>query len=121
MTGTYHDSFSTISTMQAYELVVIIVFIAVIWYWLDGIRVKELARQAGRRACDQDHVAFLDDTVVLQKIRLQRNTDGHMHIWRSYDFEFTSDGSCRYRGNISMLGKTVSSLFLETHRLPPGL
>ena len=107
--------------MQTSELLLIILFIVLIWYWLDSMRVKEIARRAGRRACEQDHVMFLDDTVVLRKLRLRRNRSGHLVAWRRYDFEFTSDGSCRYRGNIEMTGKVPGKVFLETHRLPPGL
>jgi hypothetical protein len=106
--------------MLSSELMIVLLFIAIIWYWLDGVRAKELARHAGRNACAQDHVSFLDDTVVQQKVSLRRNRSGHVVIRRCYDFEFTSDGSCRYKGSIDMLGKTVSHVSLETHRVPPG-
>ncbi len=105
--------------MQASELMLLALFVVVIWYWLDAMRTKELARQAGRAACERDQLAFLDDTVVLQKIRLRRNQSGALVVWRGYDFEFSSDGSSRYKGSIDMLGKDVSRLFLEPHRFEP--
>jgi len=84
------------------------------------MRAKEIARHAGKQACDQDQVAFLDDSVVLVKVRLQRNARGSMTLFRAYHFEFTSDGSCRYQGDIEMSGKRVLGLTLEAHRVPPG-
>lgn len=106
--------------MQMYELLVILLFVVIVWYWLDGMRAKEIARQAGRQACEQDGVAFLDDTVVLKKATLRRSRAGHMAIFRQYQFEFSSDGSCRYKGSIEMLSKQVLGLSLEAHRIPPG-
>lgn len=106
--------------MQLYELLVILLFVVIVWYWQDGMRAKEIARRAGKQACDQDGVAFLDDTVVLEKATLRRSRAGHMAIFRQYRFEFSSDGSCRYKGNIEMLSKQVQGLSLEPHRIPPG-
>ncbi len=85
------------------------------------MRAKEIARHAGKHACDRDEVAFLDDTVVLEQLSLRRNSQGNMVFYRLYQFEFTSDGSCRYTGTIQMLGKIVSGLSLEAHRIPNGL
>jgi hypothetical protein len=106
--------------MQLHELIVFLLFIAVIWYWMDGMRAKEIARNAGRQACDNDGVAFLDDTVVLEKVGLRRSSRGNMAIFRQYQFEFSSDGSCRYKGNIELLSKQVMHCSLEAHRVPPG-
>lgn len=106
--------------MQFNELIIVFLFIAVIWYWLNGMRAKEAARKAGHQACDQEGVSFLDDSVVLEKVSLRRNNRGNMAIFRQYQFEFSSDGSCRYKGNLDMLGKQVLHCSLEVHRVPPG-
>jgi hypothetical protein len=36
---------------------------------------------------------------------------------RHYQFEFTSTGSDRYKGNITLLGKSVADIQLAAHRL----
>ncbi len=90
------------------------------WYWWDTLRTREIARAAGRRACDQRQVQFLDDTVVCIRIRLRRNTRGHMQLERRYDFEFASDGERRYHGQIDIIGSHISHIDMEAYRFPAG-
>ena len=35
------------------------------WFWLDGMRAKEQATRAARRACERHELQLLDETVVL--------------------------------------------------------
>ncbi|NOY66378.1 MAG: DUF3301 domain-containing protein [Gammaproteobacteria bacterium] len=105
--------------MQFSELLILFIFAGVIWYWLDGVRTKELASHAGRDACKQANVDFLDDTVALMRVRIKRDKEGRILINRFYQFEFSSDGSCRYEGKVEMLGKRLMNLFLDVHRFPP--
>lgn len=100
------------------DLLWLLLAAAIIWYWLDSMRVNELARQIGRNACDKAQVLFLDDTVALNKIRLKRNSNGQMSIYRQYQFEFTSDGERRYRGQLALLGRRLLSLEMEAYRDP---
>lgn len=89
-----------------------------IWYWLDAMRTKEIAVAGGRIACDEVGVIFLDDTVALGGMRLGRNDIGQLVIVRDYRFEFTSDGSQRYRGLLTLVGKQVERLQMEPYRIP---
>lgn len=102
--------------MSSFELIVILCFSTAIWYWLDGVRSKEIAISIGASACKNHDVYFLDQTVVLSKIRLRRNSAGHIVIYREYQFEFTSDGEHRYQGNISLLGKQAIKSDLGIYR-----
>ena len=104
--------------MFSTELLWILSLAAVVWFWLDSMRTNELARNIGRHACEKSEVLFLDDTVVLQKIRMRRNTNGQMTLYREYQFEFTSDGSQRYKGKIALNGKRLIDVQLEAHRIP---
>lgn len=79
------------------------------------MRCKELAREAGRKTCKKYELVFLDDTVVIVKTRLQRNTTGHLKLYREYQFEFTSNGAERYTGTVSMLGKTVNKINMDAY------
>lgn len=98
------------------ELLLIILMVASIMYWLNAIRCKEIAREAGKRACDKYQVTFLDDTVVIRKLRLRRDTNGQMRFYRVYQFEFSSDGEQRYTATISMLGERVTRVDMEAYR-----
>jgi hypothetical protein len=100
------------------ELLLIILMVAGIVYWLNAMRSKEIAREAGKRACDRFGVSFLDDTVVMSKLRLRRNVHGQMVFFRVYRFEFTSDGYQRYSAHLSMLGQHVVKVDMGVYRNP---
>ena len=98
------------------NLLLIILMVAAIAYWLNAIRCKEIAREAGKRACVKYDVTFLDDTVVIEKLRLRRNPQGQMAFYREYSFEFTSDGDTRYKARLSMLGERVKDIDMGVYR-----
>lgn len=102
--------------MSAIELLGFIVLLSGVWYWLDGMRAKEIANAAGARSCKGHEVYFLDETVVLTRVRIRRNAAGRVALYREYRFEFTSDGAYRYHGKISLLGKRVVSTEMEPYR-----
>jgi hypothetical protein len=97
------------------DLLLIILMLATIAYWLDSIRSKELAREAGRRACKKYQLTFLDDTVVIRKLRLRRDYSGKLNFYREYQFEFTQDGEFRYKGMVIMLGKIVQKISMDAY------
>ena len=105
--------------MFAEDLIWLVPVAAVVWYWLDAMRNQEIARRIGRDACAQAGVLLLDDTVALSRIRLRRNARGQMTLYRRYGFEFTSDGSQRYNGSITMLGRQLQDVQLDAYRIPP--
>lgn len=100
------------------DLLILVVLGAVPVYWFDAMRAKELARTRGREACSRSGLIFLDDTVVLTKTRLRRDQHGKLRIYREYRFEFTSDGTCRYRGEIVLMGRNVRQVTTEAYRIP---
>jgi len=98
------------------ELILIILMIAGIAYWLNAMRCKEIAREAGKRACTKYDVSFLDDTVVIEKVRLRRNFQGKITIYREYSFEFTSNIDSRYKARLSMLDERVQDIDMGVYR-----
>ena len=97
------------------DLIGIVFLVAAIAYWLDAIRSKEIAREAGKKACLKYDLIFLDDTVVIEKVRLRRDGYGRMRIYRQYQFEFTNDGAYRYKGDIYMLGRYVLDVNMQAY------
>lgn len=93
-----------------------ILLVGGVWYWFHAIRAKELARIAGRRRCNEVGVIFLDDTVMLTRLRLRRDNDGRIRIYREFQFEFSSDGGVRYGGEITLLGGRIMNLVMEPYR-----
>src|SRR5260221_8528208 len=91
--------------------------IVLIWagalLWADSLRARERAVRAGRDACARYGLQFLDDTVSFARLRLGRDSDGHVKIARTYTFEFSDTGNNRRDGAIVMLGGELQDLRLE--------
>jgi len=100
------------------ELLALMVLVAVLAYWLLAMKAKETARQLGRQRCRDLGLIFLDDTVVLRKLSLVRNAAGQRVIRRQYQFEFSSDGSQRYRGRITLTNNRLDEIVMDAYRLP---
>lgn len=103
--------------MYLNELMIIFAFALLVWFWLGAMRTRDLARVLGRNACKQAGVQFLDDSVNVTAIRPRRDGRGFFALERRYGFEFTSDGSFRYHGEIVLLDGRVKSLEMEPHRI----
>ena len=98
--------------MYLSEVFIIFCASGVIYYWLKTMRIKELARQAGKRACTEANVLFLDDSVEQVRIALGRDDFGRLKIARTYKFEYSLDGDSRNSGVLTMLGQRVVELIL---------
>lgn len=83
------------------------------WYWFDAMRALETARRAGRRRCAELGASLLDDTVVLVRLRPQRDDRGRLVLWREYQFELSRDGVTRSGGEVILLGGRVLSVTVE--------
>lgn len=99
------------------EAAALICIVLAVLLWIDSLRVRERAVQAGRCACERYHLQFLDDTVSFARLRLKRNEDGQLRIARTYTFEFSDTGNNRRHGAIVMLGGEVQDLHLEPYRM----
>jgi hypothetical protein len=99
------------------EILLTPILLAIIWYWWETMRCKEIARQAGSQTCRNADVQFLDDTVEFKKAWLRRNEQGRLQLCRLFFFEFTSDGAQRYHGRIVMLGKSVKEVEMDAYRI----
>lgn len=99
------------------DIALLVVFAAIGWYAVDHLRAKELARGAGRAACERAGVQFLDDTVAQRRMWLQRNAQGALTLWRVYGFEFASDGRSRYHGRVVLAGRDVRAVELDPYHI----
>lgn len=100
-----------------WEVGAIVVIAAGIFLWLDSLRARERAVQAGRAACQRYELQFLDETVSFTKLRLARDQEGQLKIARTYTFEFSDTGNNRRHGAIVMLGGQLQDLQLEPYRM----
>lgn len=93
------------------------IFAVFIMLWWNAQGVKQIALHATKKHCREMEVQLLDEGLVLRGFWLKRDTGGHIRLWRSYDFEFTSTGNERYRGRITLLGMRVEQLNLDPYRI----
>ena len=100
-----------------WEGVAIALIAAGLFLWLDSLRARERAVQAGRAACARYELQFLDDTVSFARLRLERDDEGQLKLARTYTFEFSDTGNNRRQGAIVMLGGAVRDLQLEPFRI----
>ena len=98
------------------ELLIIILLVFAIVYWLDSIRAKENAIQYAKNSCKKVLLEFLDDTVSIKKVRLRRNSNGQLSIYREYQFEFSSTGAHRYNGGVRLLGQQLIDVEMEPYQ-----
>ena len=100
-----------------WEGAAIVLIAAGIFFWLDSLRARERALNAGRAACERHELQFLDDTVAFARLRLARDAEGQLSLARTYTFEFSDTGNNRRHGAIVMLGGELRDLQLEPFRI----
>lgn len=97
------------------ELLAVVLFGGLAWFWFDSLRARESAVSAARRACASDGVQFLDETVALAALGMLRSDDGWPVLRRIYRFEFSDTGNNRLDGSVTLLGAGVQALYLAPH------
>ncbi len=100
-----------------WEVLAIFILFAVVFAWIDGMKARERAVEAGRAACERYDLQLLDDTVAFARLRFVRDDEGRLRVRRTYTFEFSDTGNNRRQGSIVTLGGELADLQLEPYRL----
>jgi hypothetical protein len=96
----------------------LLLFVAAgLWFVFDALRAREAAIGIARRACNDQGLQLLDDTVQGARLRLARDAEGITRVRRTFVFEFSEDGFSRRIGSLVMLGAQVESVQLEPYRM----
>jgi hypothetical protein len=93
--------------MPVFETASLLVLALLGWLWLDGLKARDAAIAAARRACQADGLQLLDDTVANAGLRPARDEDGRLLLQRIYAFEYSDTGDNRRRGSVTLLGHRV--------------
>ena len=99
--------------MDLSELLIIALMLGGIWLWLDTLKAREIGMQAAQRACADEGLQFLDETVVGTSFRLARDDAGQVRLRRIYAFEYSDNGDNRRPGSVTLLGHTVELLHIR--------
>lgn len=100
------------------EVFGLLLVVALGWFWLNGIKARDAAMMACRRACGEEGLQFLDDTVSTARVRLERDDDGVLRVRRVYSFEYSDSGNNRRPGTIVLLGDRVILLNVGLRAAP---
>lgn len=100
-----------------WEAVALLGIVAAVVIWVDSLRARERAVEAGRQACARYGLQFLDDTVAFSRLVLARDEDGRLRCLRLYVFEFSDDGNNRRHGSVAMRGAIPEDIRLEPYRM----
>jgi hypothetical protein len=103
--------------MDITSLLFLLLLAALGWFWFDSVHAIEIARNAGKRACEEANVQFLDDTVAGIALALVRNKSGRRVLRRTYRFEFSDTGDSRLEGRLIVLGRKIESVEMEPYRI----
>lgn len=104
--------------MLTWDLLVGIIALGLIaLYWRTALIVKERAERAARTRCDHLQLQFLDESIALQSVWFQRNSEGRLRLRRTYHFEFTATGADRTIGRVKSLGKDIVAVEVGAHRI----
>jgi len=100
------------------EIFLLVTLILVGWFWFDSVTVREVAIATGRDLAERCNLQLLDETVACGKLRLRRNSRGHMQLLRTYDFEVSANGVDRLQCNLVLLGKQLQSWYIPPYLQP---
>jgi len=98
------------------DLLIFAIPIALASLWWTSSKAREIAISHSRLACRQRQLQFLDQTVVLIKMRPARNKTGSGCFSREYEFEFTDQGEFRDKAVITLQGHTVRNIYFPYTR-----
>lgn len=102
--------------LDIYGVFWLIVICSLAAFWYKNLAYKDLAYRSALSFCREADVQLLDQTIVLTSLRPSK----HLQQWylrRHYQFEFTTSGADRYKGQITLMGKSVMDIQLAAHRL----
>lgn len=94
------------------ELLVFLLLAGGVWFVSDSLKAREAAHVAARKACAEEGVQFLDDTVSQSGMRIARDGEGRAVLERYFRFEFSPTGDDRQQGRVRLLGNRVQEVRL---------
>lgn len=103
--------------MDIISLVFSLLLVALGWFWLNTLHALEIARNAGRQACINADVQFLDDTVASISLGIDRDHAGRRVLRRIYRFEFSETGNSRIEGQVILLGNKIESVTMAPYQI----
>jgi len=93
-------------------LVLLVLLGLLLWLWQNSLSAREVAIQAARDACQQQQLQLLDGSIVLQRLKPERLTNGRLSLRRTFLFSYSEDGLERKTGFVIMSGNHIEQVGL---------
>jgi len=87
--------------------VTLALLVFIVWFWWGGTKARENAVARAKQVCQRQNVQLLDESVMLNQMRLKRDAAGEVRVARLYRFDFSLDGVERQQGYVLLLGQRV--------------
>jgi hypothetical protein len=94
----------------------VLVGLGALYWWQSGL-FKGRARLLAMEYCRHLDLQLLDQSMVITGFWPIRNSSGSLVFRRTYQFEFSSTGDRRYRGELILEGMALKSIDLETYKI----
>ncbi len=105
--------FAYTCAMDLLELFSLVLLGGGVWLWLDSLKAREIGVRAAAKACAEEGLQLLDETVVIRSLRPARDDAGQLKLRRIYAFEYSDNGDNRRPGSVTMLGHRVEFLHVR--------
>lgn len=100
------------------ELMLLVILIALGWFWLDSLDKRERAILLGRELAARFNLQLLDESVACSRIWLARNRRGHMQLLRTYEFDVSASGNDRLHCHLMLFGNQLGSWHIPPYLQP---
>lgn len=98
------------------ESVLLMAVFALFWFWLESMKMRDMAITIGRQAAERYGLQFLDETVTIIRIRIARDANGRLRLLRTFSFEVSDTGADRLTCYLTLLGQRLEHLDIPPHR-----
>lgn len=87
----------------------LILALAVGWFWQNSLRARDAANLAAMEACQRMQLQFLDGTVAFAQLRCVRDR-GQLKLRRTYVFDYTAGSMERLQGFVVLVDRYVETV-----------
>lgn len=94
-------------------LLITIILLALLWF--DSLSARDAAIAKGHDLTHRTNLQLLDESVACVRLRLQRNTKGHVQIQRTYEFDVSANGGDRMHCHLVILGRDLQSWYIPPY------
>ncbi|PCJ40914.1 MAG: hypothetical protein COA71_09955 [SAR86 cluster bacterium] len=103
--------------VDIYDVIIFFIFILLVMYWWRISEQKTFAIRHAKKYCQERNVQLLDQTLLFKGMRLEKSHNKRRKLCRVYEFDFSSNGEDRFKGQIILSGFNFLRVIIEMDEL----